>query len=516
MREEGTAKKVVRNTLFNYLAILCVTLIRFIAMPILIHGLGRDRFGIYATVTSVVGYVGLLDLGIGVSLTKFVAEDYARRDFRRLTEMLSTSLLLYIGLGLLGSAVLVLSSSLFVRHVFDIPVELWDEGRAVFWISALALFNGLTLGIFGNLLNGIQRQDIARTIAIVNALITYTGSILLIKLGYKLVAFMLFATGMDILSFLVQMRIARRMLPDVRFFPRVFRREQLNQIVNFSFAMFINQLAARNMGVLDRLILGIFQPIASVTVYTVGLTLASFSLRVPAAASLASLPAASELMAQNRMDAIHQLILRGVKYTALMAVPIFTVMSVMAPDIVRLWMGEGYELSARALQLLLAGYFWVCLSSSGANVMIGIGKPYINTYYAVGQILLCSSLSIVMVYFFGVLGAAAGSAMAYTIGGMVYLAHSTRVFRIPFGRMINRPVAAQTLLLLLPGVLLGVLHHRSPPDGVWGMLVQAGLYGALYGFLAVRYVVDAYDLEKVSAVIPAVRRLSLLRRRPIG
>ena len=503
---------MVRNTLFNYLAIICVTLIRFIAMPILIHGLGQDRYGIYATVMSVVGYVGLLDLGIGISLTKFVAEYYAKRDFQRLNEMLSTSLLLYLGLGILGSAILVAFSSLFVQHVFDIPVSLWTEGRYVFWISALSLFNGLTLGIFGNLLNGIQRQDIARTITIGNALITYSGAILLVTMGYKLVAFMLFATVMDVLSFLLQMWIAKRILPEVRFFPRIFKKRELKQIVNFSFAMFINQLAARNVGVLDKLILGILLPIANVTLYTVGFTLASFSFRIPSAAVLASLPAASELMAQDRLDAVHQLILRGMKYTGLMAIPIFTVMGVMAPDIVRLWMGEGYELSARVLQLLLVGYFWLALSSSGANVMIGIGKPYINTYYAVAQILLCSSLSVVMIQFVGILGAAAGSAMAYTLGGIVYLVHSTHIFKIPFGRLVNQRVAGRIVLSLLPGVLLVIHHHRSPPEGVWGILVRAGLYGTAYGLLVVRYVVDDYDLEKISAVIPPVRLLSFLRR----
>jgi O-antigen/teichoic acid export membrane protein len=512
MREEGTARKVVRNTLFNYLAIICVTLIRFIAMPILIHGLGQDRYGIYATVMSVVGYVGLLDLGIGISLTKFVAEYYAKRDFRRLNEMLSTSLLLYLGLGILGSAILIAFSGLLVEHVFDIPVSLQTEGRYVFWISALALFNGLTLGIFGNLLNGIQRQDITRTIAIGNALITYSGSILLVSLGFKLVAFMLFATVMDVLSFLIQLGIARRMLPEVRFFPRIFRKQELKQIVNFSFAMFINQLAARNMGVLDKLILGFFLPIANVTLYVVGFTLASFAFRIPSAAVLASLPAASELMAQDRLDAVHELILRGMKVTGLMAIPIFTLMGVLAPDIVRLWMGEGYEQSAHVLQLLLVGYFWMVLSSSGLNVMIGIGKPYINTYYAVAQILLCSSLSILMVQFFGVLGAAAGSAMAYTLGGVVYLVHSTHIFKIPFGRMLNHRVAGRIVLLLLPGILLGLHHHDSPPGGIWGILVQAGLYGLVYGILAVRYVVDDYDLQKVSAVIPPVRHLAFLRR----
>jgi O-antigen/teichoic acid export membrane protein len=512
MREEATSRKVIRNTLFNYLAIVSVTLARFIAMPILVNGLGKDRYGIYATVMSVVGYVGLLDLGIGISLTKFVAEYYARRDLKRLNEMLSTSLLLYIGLGVAGAGVIIGFSDVFVRHLFNIPASLWAEARYVFWIAALSLFNGLTIGIFGNLLNGLQRQDIARAITIGNALITYTGSILLIWLGYKLVAFMLFAAVMDVLSFLLQMWLAKRMLPEVKFFPRFFEKRELAQIVNFSFAMFVNQLAARNMGVLDKLILGIFLPIANVTYYAVGFTLASFAFRIPTAAVLASLPAASELMAQDRLDAVRQLVLRGIKYTGMLAIPLFTVTGVLAPDIVRLWMGEGYAMSARVLQLLLVGYFWLAVSSSGASVMVGIGKPYINTYYSVGQILLCSCLTVVMVQFFGVVGVAAGSGAAYTLMGLVYMVHSSRIFGIPLDRIVNARIAGKIGLLLLPGVLLGIYHHRSPPAGVWELLIQVCLYGLVYGVLMVRYVVDDYDMEKISEVVPPVRRLSLLRR----
>jgi hypothetical protein len=117
-----------------------------------------------------------------------------------------------------------------------------------------------------------------------------------------------------------------------------------------------------------------------------------------------------------------------------------------------------------------------------------------------------------MVQFFGVLGAAAGSAMAYSIGGVVYLMHSTYIFKIPLRRFVNRRVAAQVVLLILPGVLLGMFHYRTPPEGIWGVLMQAGLYGVVYGLLVVRYVVDDYDLEKISAVLPPVRYLSFLRR----
>lgn len=512
MKEESTARKVVRNTLFNYLAVFSITIIRLAAIPVIVHGLGNDRFGIYAAILSVVGYVGLLDLGIGMSLTKFVAEYDAKKDHGTLAEFLSTALLLYIGLGAVGAALLAGGCGLLVREVFQIPELLWPEARLVVWISAVSLFNGLTLGIFGNLLNGLQRQDLSRTIGIANTLLTYGGAIVLIRLGLGLVGFVLFTAIMDLLSFLVQMAIAKRLVPTLPFLPRTFRIERMRQILNFSFAMFINQLAVRNMGSLDKLVLGFFLPIANVTLYSIGFTLTSFCFRLPAAAVLASMPAASELQAKDRMAAVQELVLRGIKYTGILAVPVFTVVGGLAPCLVRLWMGEGYESSARVAQILLFGYFWLVLSSSGMSVMVGIGKPYVNTLYAVAQILLCTGLSVILVMRFGLYGAAAGSSLAYSVGSLAYLVHSSWIFRIPLARMVNGSVAGKVCLLLAPGILVLVLSARFPDPGIGGVLVLTGAYGLVYGLILLRYVVDAYDMEKISAVVPAVRHLAFFRR----
>ncbi|MEW6443406.1 MAG: flippase [bacterium] len=510
--EEPTSKKVIRNTLYNYLAVVSLTVVRFVSMPVIVHGLGDDRYGIYAAVLSVVGYVGLLDLGIGLSLTKFVAEYAAKKDDRGLSELLSTALILYIVLGLAGAAGLVASSGFLTERFFRIPQDLWGEARGVLWISAVSLFNGLTLGIFGNLLNGLQRQDVSRLISIGNTLVTYSGAILLIRLGLGLVGFVLFCAVVDLASFVLQMAVAKRMVPSLPFFPRHFNVRRMREILNFSFAMLVNQLAVRNMGSLDKLILGLFLPIRYVTLYTVGFTLTSFCFRLPAAAVLASMPAASELRAQQRDEAVQELVLRGIKYTGLLAVPVFTLVGVLAPPLVRLWMGEGYEQSARVVQLLMAGYFWLVLASSGMSVMVGIGKPYVNTFYAVAQIVLCTGLSVLMVRWYGLLGAAAGSGTAYCLGGIAYLVHSTFIFGLSPARLVNRKVLGKIVLLLLPGLALAAFCIRHPAQGLGGILVQSALYGLIYTVLVVRYLVDDYDMAKMAAVMPAVRHLSLLRQ----
>ena len=460
----------------------------------------------------VVSYVGLLDLGIGVSLTKFVAEYYAKKDFRRLNDMLSTALFLYIGLGILGVIILTGFSGLFVRHVFQVPVSMWVEARTVFWVSAFTLFNGLTLGVFGNLLNGVQRQDIARSITIANTLLTYGGAVLLILLGYKLVAFVLYGALVNFLSFLAQALIATRLLPAVRLLPRTFKATESKRIAHFSFAMFVNQLAARNMVTLDKIVLGIFLPIANVTLYAIAVTVATFCFRIPAAAVLASLPAASELAAQNRKKDLHRLILRGMKYTGIVALFVFPAVGILARDIIRIWMGSGYEISAVILQILLVGYFWLVISASSQSVMVGIGRPYVNTVYSVLQILLCSVLMVVLVYFHGLIGAAVSAMVAYTLGGIVYLVHSTIIFEIPLQRIFNTAMLGRVVLMLIPGFLWALIHHFYPPGGLPSLLAHLSAYLLLYGLLVIRYHIDDFDMEKIGAVVPAVRRLDFLRR----
>jgi O-antigen/teichoic acid export membrane protein len=64
-------------------------LVAVFCIPILIGGLGKDRFGVLTLAWAVIGYASLFDLGLGRALTQLVAkklgagEDHAVRWFGR-------------------------------------------------------------------------------------------------------------------------------------------------------------------------------------------------------------------------------------------------------------------------------------------------------------------------------------------------------------------------------------------------------------------------------------------------
>src|SRR5664279_5454899 len=51
-----------------------------LALPLAVRYLGADRFGVWATITSTVVFLNLLDLGVAGTLTNHIARSYATGD----------------------------------------------------------------------------------------------------------------------------------------------------------------------------------------------------------------------------------------------------------------------------------------------------------------------------------------------------------------------------------------------------------------------------------------------------
>ena len=72
--------RTVVNVLANWAAFVLGTAITFFLSPFVVHHLGDARYGVWAVTGSIVGYLGLLDLGVRVGVTRFVARYAATRD----------------------------------------------------------------------------------------------------------------------------------------------------------------------------------------------------------------------------------------------------------------------------------------------------------------------------------------------------------------------------------------------------------------------------------------------------
>src|SRR5262249_22258373 len=88
-----------RNVSTRYVAIFIDGAIGVVLLPFNIAHLGAAEYGLWALTLSVTWFFGVLDLGYGGALVKFIARYRALRDRAALNEIVSTIGLLFSGLG---------------------------------------------------------------------------------------------------------------------------------------------------------------------------------------------------------------------------------------------------------------------------------------------------------------------------------------------------------------------------------------------------------------------------------
>src|ERR1700756_5205686 len=124
--------------------------------PFILHRLGDTAFGIWVLIFSVTGYYGLFDLGIRSSVIRYVSTYTPTNDREGLAKLINTSLATYTAIGTVALMV-TLVLSFFVERLFRIPPEFLTTARWLFLMVGSAVALGFPTGVFGGVLEGMQR-----------------------------------------------------------------------------------------------------------------------------------------------------------------------------------------------------------------------------------------------------------------------------------------------------------------------------------------------------------------------
>ena len=137
--------------------------VAFLVSPVLVHGLGDQRYGVWALVESVLVYLTLFDFGLTASVVRYVARFEAISDPDNRNRVFSTSLALF---GMIGVVIFAVAAVLGVAapHLFRIPPDLLVEARWMFVLLGINIGLGLPLGIYPNVLFGLGRYPTSSAI----------------------------------------------------------------------------------------------------------------------------------------------------------------------------------------------------------------------------------------------------------------------------------------------------------------------------------------------------------------
>jgi len=484
----------------------------FVFMPFLITRFGAADYGIYLLVSSLSGYFGLLDLGVGASLVKYVAEHRARGERADLSETVSTALAFYGVIGVIAATGLG-ALAMFGLPLFNLPDASTDLARNLLLVGAATSLFAWPLGTFNAVLAGHQRYDITARLGIIATItnIAVTAAVVLANQGPLVLLAGTSAVGLTVSVF--SARLAIRELGDARVSLAGASWCRLKRIFRFSSAVFVMQLC----GVLvyqqtDRLVLGVFASAASITLYESASKLHSLVRQLAGLSASAVMPTASALDAEDRHDLIVELFMRGTKYTVIAITPIVVVVMVLAGPFLRAWLGDvGFtdaEFSIMTIGTQLYVSYWLLNANItiAGTIVSGMGKLRFVLWYTVIASVANVVLSIVFVQYLGVIGVILGTIAHGYIGFPIYMRQMSRLIGFSVGEWLRRVVLPTYPFLLAPAAIAGLALAL----GLTNSLLSVGIVGAIAvaSYWALIYLFALGDAERDEArtAVNALRR----------
>lgn len=140
--------------------------VAFIMSPIIIRALGNRDYGLWELVMSVIGYMGILDLGIGPALVRFVSIADGKQDRNDLQQTISTALAFFAAVG-------TISVLLFTFLGYSPNIIAGKETKDIASLGTVFMLLGVNAGmlfplqVFIATLMGVQRHYFINTVRVV-------------------------------------------------------------------------------------------------------------------------------------------------------------------------------------------------------------------------------------------------------------------------------------------------------------------------------------------------------------
>jgi O-antigen/teichoic acid export membrane protein len=152
------ARKATWSVAVGYLARALAVVISFVSVPVALNYLDSERYGLWLTISSIIAYLNVTDLGLGLGLQNRVAESRGRNEEAKTWELLSTAFAVMVAVGVLVAGATIVATWLAPLgqwfHLTSPQVE--RELRATLTVTAATIAYLLPVRMILNAQTGFQ------------------------------------------------------------------------------------------------------------------------------------------------------------------------------------------------------------------------------------------------------------------------------------------------------------------------------------------------------------------------
>lgn len=487
--QNDTSKpSLIINATSNYIALGINIAIGFFLTPYIIKYLGTENYGIWTLIASLVGYYGLLDLGVTSAVMRYIARYVSSENTENLNKIVNTAMVIFCSIGVV---VIVLSIFLAdpLANFFHLSGTNSVKFKQLIWIM------GVTTGLVfpGSALITIilahERFVIGNTIRIIGTVLKGGLTFIILHNSGGLVGI-----GWANLIARIFIIIACVILLKSRFkhvvfaFPYV-EKKWIKKLISFGFFSFLIRVGNLLRLKLHKVVIGKYINMEYVGVYSIASILIEYIYQLMRACVGVTQPRLSSIAANND---IHVLARGYKKYSVIvsvLAMGIGLVGLMLGEDFIKLWVPSNFKDPMGAtivFTILIIGLLPDLMTLTTVNALQAIKKHHYLAFQTIMEGGINLILSIILIQRMGIYGVALATAIPSIISKLIVQPiYTCKIFYISWWRyMLN--------ILLKPLFTAGVIYFTLDYSN---LLFKAESYTLLFlnGLIVISiYVIAAY------------------------
>lgn len=470
--------------------------------PYVFGVLGDHHYGLWVLVASLLGFYGVLDLGVSSAVARFTSRALAQDDEQAFREYFVSAFWLLASFGFV-----VLAATVPIAMLASRAAETAADQSIVFGIvmilgSSLALlFPGRA---FTGLLAAHLRYDLVSTMQIICVLGRIPLVVLAFTLGGRLLALAGCFAGLQFVEAIGLWWMARRVQPDLSLSPSHVRRGRAREILGYGFHTLVAQIADLMRFKLSPVIVTGFLSAATAGFFDFADKLNRIVGEIAKALMSILSPVFSRQEGRGDSEAMRRSFVFTTKIASYAAMLLGGMMLLYGGAFLQRWVGTRFAYLEPVMQVLVIGTIFAAAQMPTVQFLFGTSRHKTYAHNNVAHGVLVLGLTLLLIEPLGLMGVALGATLP-TIAMKFFIIPipACRALELPLPRFYLKH-ALLPLLIPLPFLL------------VYGWLTQ-GLIRAEYGrifalacagsLLYVPYIFAlGFDAEERRVLLSALRR----------
>jgi len=458
-------------------------IIGFFLTPFIIRSIGKEGYGAWRLIASLVGYFGLLRFGVGSAIVRYVPLYDGRSKHKCVCGTVSTALSIYLGIGFLILLILFLGSG-FIASFFG-------EGEdfiLLVKLVGLAAAIECPAAILDATIRAREKYVGANFLRLGTSLFRAVSIVIVLWLGYGLVGMGWVTVAAAVMGLLLNIVGLFKFCPDIKVSISNINIFYARELFSFGILVTLAGFGLLLVYQSDKAIIGRFINMEAVGIYSVVAMIMFYYREFNGALVRILVPRFGYLDGLGNREQKIALFMKSSNMMANIASGIGVVMLLVGSSFIRLWVGTGFESAYHALLLLGLAHILYQSQTPSAAFLAGLGRQGIVAAFAVVEGISVVILSILFVQEYGLTGVAAAIAIPIVIVGTIarplYVCYA---FNIRISEYYLKCILKPWALLALLG-LGGWLLRPQEFLTTWILLVVFSMIaGFLYAFLSYNF-----------------------------